>query len=243
LEIIKPGHKCDPDLVKTMIDILENSRPCPKCGERIFRVSGCDQMFCVVCHVGFYYNTGEIITTPFHNPHRMEWLQNHKEDITEVCDRDCNIDVTFMRADKRISDKYDIYIKVMERVTNIQTHLRAHEEELYIIRVRYMLDNNKKNFETDIKESSNRFLCNTYVYEILRVCKENIRDVLWIYQQEMIFKNNRKFKSLEDYKRYESAGHDIWEKVKCIEDEINYANQCLLLLGKCFFNRKINIIE
>lgn len=68
-------HVCNPDDVLTAQEIMNSTKPCPNCGTRIFKISGCSQMFCTHCHTGFDWNTGKIITSNFHNPHRLEWLR------------------------------------------------------------------------------------------------------------------------------------------------------------------------
>ncbi len=69
-------HTCDPEDVHTVEVIKSSTKPCPKCAARIQKSMGCSQMFCTSCHTGFDYNTGKIITSNFHNPHRIEWLQS-----------------------------------------------------------------------------------------------------------------------------------------------------------------------
>lgn len=83
---IKQNHECKDEDIQTMNNILNNTKPCPKCCTRIFKISGCSQMFCTHCHTGFDWNTGDIITGNFHNPHYIEYLQTHN--ITEVCHDD-----------------------------------------------------------------------------------------------------------------------------------------------------------
>lgn len=68
-------HTCKKEDIKSFTEIKKSTKPCPKCAARIFRSEGCAQMFCTQCHTGFDWNTGEIIKTNFHNPHRMEWLR------------------------------------------------------------------------------------------------------------------------------------------------------------------------
>jgi hypothetical protein len=71
------AHTCNPDTVETAKAIKAETRPCPKCGARIFKIDGCDQMYCVVesCHTAFSWNTGHIVTGKIHNPHYYEWLK------------------------------------------------------------------------------------------------------------------------------------------------------------------------
>lgn len=71
-------HKCDKDDVKSVKLIMEETKPCPKCGTRIQKTIGCNQMWCVKCYTGFMYDTLEIITKEFHNPHRQEWLERNR---------------------------------------------------------------------------------------------------------------------------------------------------------------------
>ena len=66
-------HVCDEELVKTANLIRSSTKPCPKCGERIMKGPGCDQMWCVKCHTAFSWRTGKIDTGMVHNPHFTEY--------------------------------------------------------------------------------------------------------------------------------------------------------------------------
>lgn len=72
-----PTHTCKEEDLLTAKEIMNSTKACPNCASRIFKISGCSQMFCTNCHIGFDYNTGKIIKHDFHNPHRMEWLQSN----------------------------------------------------------------------------------------------------------------------------------------------------------------------
>lgn len=73
-----PTHVCNEDDVKTAALIRESTKPCPGCGERIYKVSGCDQMWCTKCHTTFSWKTGSIITNAHvHNPHFFEWQRKN----------------------------------------------------------------------------------------------------------------------------------------------------------------------
>ena len=65
-------HVCDPNNVATARMLDRDSRNCPKCAALIFKIDGCDQMFCTQCHTAFSWRTGRIETGTIHNPHYLE---------------------------------------------------------------------------------------------------------------------------------------------------------------------------
>ena len=73
--------ECDPDKVKTMELINKDTKPCPKCGTMIFRVSGCSQIWCVDCHTAWDWNRGTIETGVVHNPHYYEFLRKQNNGV------------------------------------------------------------------------------------------------------------------------------------------------------------------
>jgi len=94
----KQNHLCDENDLKTAKMIKKDSKPCPKCGIIIFKIDGCDQMYCTQCHTPFSWKTGNIETSRnIHNPHYFEYIRTHgsiplarnPNDI--VCGRDLNV--------------------------------------------------------------------------------------------------------------------------------------------------------
>lgn len=67
-------HSCNPDTVKTVAAIKKECRACPKCAANIYRIHGCNQMFCTVCKTGFDWATGRVSGGQVHNPHYFEWM-------------------------------------------------------------------------------------------------------------------------------------------------------------------------
>jgi len=67
------AHVCNPDNVATAKLLAADSRNCPKCAAIIFKIDGCDQMYCTQCHTAFSWRTGIIETGRVHNPHYYEY--------------------------------------------------------------------------------------------------------------------------------------------------------------------------
>ncbi len=66
-------HTCDPNSVETAKLLAKDSRHCPKCASIIFKIDGCDQMYCTQCHTAFSWRTGRIELGTIHNPHYYEY--------------------------------------------------------------------------------------------------------------------------------------------------------------------------
>ena len=70
-------HVCDEKTKENAVFIKETCKACPgMCGEFIFKIDGCDQMWCTTCHTAFSWRTGEIEQGVVHNPHYYAALQN-----------------------------------------------------------------------------------------------------------------------------------------------------------------------
>ena len=71
------NHECKKEDVESVSLIRKETHPCPKCGIRISKIDGCDQMWCIAedCNTAFSWNTGKVISGTVHNPHYFEWLR------------------------------------------------------------------------------------------------------------------------------------------------------------------------
>ena len=79
-EVLVDRHVCDPETVKTVKLLEKDTKPCPKCGEGIFKIDGCDQMWCITCHVAFSWKSGAI-ETKIHNTEYYRWMREHGQTI------------------------------------------------------------------------------------------------------------------------------------------------------------------
>jgi ribosomal protein S27AE len=69
------AHTCDPNNIATAQLLARDSRNCPKCAALIFKINGCDQMYCTQCHTAFSWRSGRIETGAIHNPHYYEYMR------------------------------------------------------------------------------------------------------------------------------------------------------------------------
>lgn len=165
-EIEDEEHKCDPSNVETAKLLSADTKSCPNCGTQIFKIEGCDQMFCTQCHTPFSWRTGMIENGHIHNPHYFEWLrknpgQHQLRNVNDIqCGRDMNhffihgliTRLTYNGVDTKYIDS------IVEICRNI-IHLREIEVPRYRVnainnnrdlRIRYMRNQIS---ETELKRS------------------------------------------------------------------------------------------
>lgn len=80
---------CDSDILVNVRAIRDETKPCPKCAVPIYKMGGCDQMWCVQCRIAFSWNTGRIETHHIHNPHAIRWLRENQQLARDPNDIPC----------------------------------------------------------------------------------------------------------------------------------------------------------
>lgn len=84
-------HVCDENVLKNLIALQEETKPCPKCNAAISKIEGCSQMWCIVCRCVFDWNSG--LEMPherhIHNPHYLNWMRENKQVVRDVGDQVC----------------------------------------------------------------------------------------------------------------------------------------------------------
>ncbi len=73
-------HQCNADDVKSVARIQRDTKPCPKCGTRIFKIAGCDHFFCTApdCKVSFSWLSGRIMDDVENtSPHYYAWMREN----------------------------------------------------------------------------------------------------------------------------------------------------------------------
>lgn len=91
-------HTCDANNVETAKLLAKDTKSCPKCRTQIFKISGCDQMWCTQCHTAFSWKTGNI-EKAIHNPHYYEWQRKNGGLARAAGDVECGRELDHRTAD------------------------------------------------------------------------------------------------------------------------------------------------
>ena len=130
-------HTCKKEDVDTVSMIRKDTQPCPKCGIRISKIDGCDQMWCVAegCGTAFSWNTGKVVSGVVHNPHYYEWVRRNNNGVVprNPNENDCNERVLYhslcshlgkYRATKTLTGNEIGYFSNIHRLITDIEHVR-----------------------------------------------------------------------------------------------------------------------
>lgn len=141
-------HTCNPDDVATAKLLTKDSKNCPSCSVLIFKIDGCDQMFCTQCHTAFSWKTGVIETKRIHNPHYYEWMRNTNNGVIprEPGDNPCrgNVDIRKIMAILPNKSKKHTLLEAHRIVQHIQYVLipdLTPADNSAELRIDYMMNN------------------------------------------------------------------------------------------------------
>lgn len=86
-EVAAPDHACRAETLESVRLMQKDTKRCPNCFVRIFKVTGCPQMWCTHCNTGFDWDTGEPVRGIVHNPHYYQYLERHGGQLPPTCDQ------------------------------------------------------------------------------------------------------------------------------------------------------------
>lgn len=127
-----PEHVCKPESVESTKAIKKETRPCPKCAAPIYKIDGCDQMWCTNggCNTAFSWDTGRVVAGRVHNPHYYEWVRRTGGGVAprEVGDIPCGGIPAYHQFSQPFFSKYTM---ITSKVRNplFEIHRRAVEIE------------------------------------------------------------------------------------------------------------------
>jgi hypothetical protein len=81
LEVVGEEHECKPDSIASAEMIKKDTKPCPKCSIRVYKIDGCNQMWCVQCNTPWDWISGKIVNGTIHNPHYYQFIQRQNAGV------------------------------------------------------------------------------------------------------------------------------------------------------------------
>ena len=155
-------HTCDPNSIASAELIKKDTKPCPQCGVRIFKVSGCDQMWCTECKVSFSYKTLQIDTGVTHNPHYYAYMAQQNNGVAPRNPQDiiCGGLINIHRIHRLVFpclkithelEEYDIIITYLQDMHRSIAHISHYElprirtnirelEDMQDLRIQFILN-------------------------------------------------------------------------------------------------------
>ena len=243
MEIKEEEHECDQDKKETVALIKKDTKPCPKCGQLIHKIDGCDQMWCPGCKTPFSWNTGKIENGQVHNPEYYRWMREsgqtlERNPLDQPYDPCQNMmpnyvqllfqtriyfPITYSHSTKRNMDSIQtVKISNIHRIIHHIEHVRTQDNyrennieiQLRTLRAQYLL---KKIDKSALSKELQKIEKKT------NKCKkiQNIWNLLYIQLQEYVGKMMQRYKSMEEGK----------EEFNKILDE---ANKIRLFVNKSF---------
>jgi hypothetical protein len=232
-------HACNPHILENIKAMEIDCRNCPKCDIVIYKIDGCEQMFCTPefggCGIAFDWKTLKITTRGIHNPHYFDWErlnQNPERNPHEIrCGRE--IDYNFLRAFNEIMKLiknpsliscFDVRTFIHLREVTVRRYEPPEHDNLEL-RISYM-----RKFITE-KEFKNSL----YRIEKTNDKKKEIHVLMGLY---ISCATDIFYRILENPDRINEIGY--YQEILALQD---YINQELFKIAKNYNCGALNILE
>lgn len=237
-------HTCNPDDVATATLLANDTKSCPKCSTSIFKIDGCDQMWCTQCHTAFSWRTGTIQNN-IHNPHYYEWLRRtnngeaprNRDDIP--CGRELNhhLSESITRCLRLYHEKASNYRDCVSKCTHIirytihlihneQPTLENYQRRNENLRVQYLMKEITEEFMKDqLQRDNKRYNKNREIADIYQIVSNTVTDIMYRFLDYL--KND----ASRVYSTNNLLNTDILLEINTIVD---YANECLYDVSRTY---------
>ena len=220
-------HVCKQENIDTAKLLEKDTKSCPQCATPIFKIEGCDQMFCTQCQTPFSWESGRVDSGTIHNPHYFEWIRRNGN--THV-DRN----LLEVRCGREIDNHFINSIK--DYVT--EDFLRICR---YIIHIRYIL----------LPQFANGGVTNNEDLRIQFLRNRITETKFKILLQQRNKQNEKKQEIGNVFNMFINTSTEIIYKVTDMDAEqniknelkslIEYTNECFLNISKIYKCRKSEI--
>jgi len=198
---VKNGeHTCNTDDLATAKLLDSDTKQCPKCATGIFKIEGCDQMWCTQCHTAFSWIFGNIDLKSIHNPHFYEWQRRNGPVPRAVGDIVCARELDHYLS-TRIHTRTDfafglqtqtVFLRAIDDIIQATIHLRDVEMPDYLvvenkvpIRIAYLRQNiTEGQFVAKLHLANKQQEKNREIAEVLQMFVQTITEILYRLEDE-----------------------------------------------------------
>lgn len=233
----KKDHTCTEADLETAKLLAKDSKPCPTCAALIFKIDGCDQMFCTQCHTAFSWKTGKVETENIHNPHYYEWVRQNNNGVVpraevNICNDNAAL-VPWHRFAPLIQD-----VKELGKIHRMVVHIREVDMVDYRDNVHFHNSNLALRIQYMRNEiSAEKFKSMLQTREKTRDKKKNIHQILDLFYRvsrdvlnsiQVTTTRDEKLKTIQTIVQMAQYANDSFEKVqrrfKCMVPMIDVCN-------------------
>lgn len=205
-------HTCDQNNVETAKMLEKDSKPCPKCQSLIFKISGCDQIWCTQCHTAFSWKSGKL-ESHIHNPHYFEWMRTHGGGLDRApgdveCGRELNHNshARFYELCRKHTDLFmrnNTYLKechfvsdIMRNIVhnnivelpNFQTDYVAKNQDL---RIKYLENQiSDEEFKISIQRNDKKHRNKREISQVLQLVNTTVTDIIFRIMDRLRYSDN-----------------------------------------------------
>jgi hypothetical protein len=230
-------HKCDPDTLATAKLLSKDTKGCPKCQTMIYKIDGCDQMWCTQCHTAFSWKTGQI-ETKIHNPHYYQWRRQNgglaREPGDIVCGNELNHELSAAIRNALLSKHYQTVSEFNNLCLYISDVVRNCLHLQYVIIPSFRQHGANQTFAQRTNWHRKAYLTKEYTLEKFKqqverldrsmsLANENeqVTTLLLDATKEILFR----FKASAES---DKCDQKILEEIRVL---VKYANRCLMRIG------------
>lgn len=240
-------HTCNPDDVETAKMLEKNTKPCPNCSMGIFKIDGCNQMFCTNCNTAFDWVTRKIMNgNNIHNPHYFEWLRNretseHADDTAPGVNNTCvnegvtnETSLSLLRIRKfkpNLTEVQRFEIHEMVTICRKILHIREVVMPMYVynymernrqVRISFMRNKMTEiEFKKQVQQNDKKYSKSQEIYDVYQFLINAASDIVLRYL-DSLQKNNETTNTMKE-----------------IETIVKYANDCFLEISKTYKSKQI----
>jgi len=257
-------HVCNPDDVASTTLLNKDSKACPSCSTGIFKIDGCDQMWCTICHTAFSWKTGRKEET-IHNPHYYEYLRKTNGVVPRAPgDNPCGGDIPIRQNDMNqlitLMSQFWETLKATNHDNNTNNYDMNHiinefssimRSKIHLNRVQAPPFNRNQapnNRPLRIDYLRNKIDEPTFVVKVQRLEKvieknHEIYTVLTMFDSVMSDLLKRALKCIKN--KNNNPANDVLEKMSTILQEVNavieYSNTLLGEIGSAYNTKQYKI--